>query len=347
MNVAQAKQIDLPDLLARLGCQQQPVTRQGIWYLSPLRDEKTPSFKVWQLAGGMWWWKDFGDGGESGNVIAFANCMIGKKTNDKAISEALKWLDDVFGGRVAATPVQRATHPKSGQIEAIKLDRFTLIDEKPLRSPQLVNYLEGRGIPRRLSQTYCGQANYYDNVAKKKFFGISFPNIDGGLEIRAATAYKHHVNTGAKNISFIPGQKKGTSLLFVFEGFIDFLSHLVLTGQEKPENHVIVLNSTSFVTQAANYIISNSVITETIKSVITFFDNDDAGQKGFDRMYDLLGDRVGDCSYIYKDHNLADLNDYLTKVPASERKYFKAEPVKFFDASPLASLKAKENRPKL
>ncbi|MCE6993186.1 toprim domain-containing protein [Dyadobacter sp. CY323] len=350
MNVAQAKQIDLPSLLAQLGCQQQPVTRQGLWYLSPLRDEDTPSFKVWQLPSGLWCWKDFGSG-EGGNVIAFANCMIGKETSDKAISDALKWLDRLNGVRVAQAPVKAITAPKSGQIKAIQSDRFTLIDNKRLTNPQLLGYLDERGIPAKLAQGFCGQANYLDNQSKKKFYGVSFPNIDGGLEIRAATAYKHHVNTGAKNISFIPGQKKEAQSLHLFEGFIDFLSYLVLTGQEKPQNPVIVLNSTAFAAQAANYIISNPALAETVKSVITYFDNDDAGQKAFDRMAELFeptGHQLGDCSYIYQDQNCHDLNDYLKNVPTENRTAFIKSPVKFFDSSATAAhRRTQDYKPKI
>ncbi|TDE08057.1 toprim domain-containing protein [Dyadobacter psychrotolerans] len=349
MNVAQAKQIDLPSLLAQLGCQQQPVTRQGIWYFSPFREEDTPSFKVWQLPSGLWCWKDFGSG-EGGNVIAFANCMIGKETSDKAISDALKWLDGLNGARVAQWPAKAITAPKSGRIEAIQQDRFTLIDNKRLTNPQLLGYLAERSIPSKLAQSFCGQANYLDNQSKKKFYGVSFPNIDGGLEIRAATAYKHHVNTGNKNISFIPGQNKTAKSVYIFEGSIDFLSFLVLTGQEKPESPVIVLNSTSFAARAAEYIKTQPVLSE-INTAVLFLDNDDAGQKAFERIAEILdplGYKLGDCRYMYQDHNLDDLNDYLTKVPSDKRVQFKAAPMKFFDSSATAAhRRAQDNKPKI
>lgn len=41
-----AKQLDLVDYLASLGHQPQKVRNQDHWYLSPLREEKNPSFKV-------------------------------------------------------------------------------------------------------------------------------------------------------------------------------------------------------------------------------------------------------------------------------------------------------------
>ena len=46
MMCADAKQLDLVDYLASLGHQPAKVRNQDYWYLSPLREEKTPSFKV-------------------------------------------------------------------------------------------------------------------------------------------------------------------------------------------------------------------------------------------------------------------------------------------------------------
>ena len=70
MNSHQAKQIDLPDLLARLGHHPVKVRKGGreLWYTSPFREERTPSFHTSYL-GGKWIWKDFGDTG--GTVIDF------------------------------------------------------------------------------------------------------------------------------------------------------------------------------------------------------------------------------------------------------------------------------------
>lgn len=208
-----------------------------------------------------------------------------------------------------------------------------------------MGYLGKRGIPQLLAQTHCGQAQYLDNQTKKKFFGISFPNIEGGLEIRAATEYKHHVNTGTKAISFIAGQDKDAPAVHVFEGFTDFLTWLVLIGQEKPDQSAIVLNSTSFAAQAAEYILTNPRLAGKVKTVATSFDHDDAGQKTFDRMADILtpaGYTLGDCSYIYDGFH--DLNKYLTETPASQRVCFTAAPAKFFDTSTTAEARRAADR---
>ncbi|WP_280188838.1 hypothetical protein [Bacteroides fragilis] len=46
MNIEEAKSIPLEDYLRRMGFS--PVRKHGdsIWYCSPFREEKTPSFKV-------------------------------------------------------------------------------------------------------------------------------------------------------------------------------------------------------------------------------------------------------------------------------------------------------------
>jgi len=46
MNCEQAKKIEIVDFLARISISPQKTTGTNYWYLSPNRDEKTPSFKV-------------------------------------------------------------------------------------------------------------------------------------------------------------------------------------------------------------------------------------------------------------------------------------------------------------
>lgn len=68
MNIEETKNIRLADYLQSLGYQ--PIKQQGnnLWYNSPLRAEKEPSFKV-NLDRNLWY--DFGMG-KGGNIIALA-----------------------------------------------------------------------------------------------------------------------------------------------------------------------------------------------------------------------------------------------------------------------------------
>ena len=68
MTIDEAKQINIADYLHSLG--HDPVRQQGhnLWYKSPFRDERVPSFKV---NTGRNLWYDFALG-EGGNLIALA-----------------------------------------------------------------------------------------------------------------------------------------------------------------------------------------------------------------------------------------------------------------------------------
>ena len=46
MTIAEAKQLRIVDYLARLGHRPRSIKSDQYWYFSPLRDERTPSFKV-------------------------------------------------------------------------------------------------------------------------------------------------------------------------------------------------------------------------------------------------------------------------------------------------------------
>lgn len=73
---AKAKQIDLVDYLSALGHRPQKVRNSDYWYLSPLRTEKTPSFKVNQTRN-VWYDRCIGKGGNTINSgILYFNCTV-------------------------------------------------------------------------------------------------------------------------------------------------------------------------------------------------------------------------------------------------------------------------------
>ena len=67
MTCAEARQIDLVDYLFTLGHHPEKIRNQNFWYLSPLREEQTASFKVSRRKG---FWFDFGTG-RGGDIIDF------------------------------------------------------------------------------------------------------------------------------------------------------------------------------------------------------------------------------------------------------------------------------------
>src|SRR6478609_11936527 len=67
MTIQQAKEIDMVDYLSTLGYQPTKVNGRSYWYLSPLHDEKTASFKINRNLNR---WYDFAEG-KGGNLIDF------------------------------------------------------------------------------------------------------------------------------------------------------------------------------------------------------------------------------------------------------------------------------------
>ncbi|WP_166641900.1 CHC2 zinc finger domain-containing protein [Pedobacter duraquae] len=65
INVAEAKQLDIVQFLASLGHRPKNVRGTDHWYLSPLHEEKTPSFKVNSALNR---WFDFALG-QGGNLV--------------------------------------------------------------------------------------------------------------------------------------------------------------------------------------------------------------------------------------------------------------------------------------
>ena len=62
ISIAEVKRIDMVEHLERLGYKPAKIRNNDYWYLSPLRDEKTPSFKVTRSKN-VWYDHAIGKGG--------------------------------------------------------------------------------------------------------------------------------------------------------------------------------------------------------------------------------------------------------------------------------------------
>src|SRR5689334_12530921 len=67
MTIKEAKNLDMVEYLSRLGYEPEKISGHHYWYLSPLRNEKTPSFKI-NIKLNRWY--DFGEG-QGGNLVDF------------------------------------------------------------------------------------------------------------------------------------------------------------------------------------------------------------------------------------------------------------------------------------
>lgn len=325
MNIEQAKQIPIRVLVEYLGGRYSHNGRAGeVWFFSPFRpEEKTASFKIDEKKNT---WHDFGHvsgsspgQGSGGDTI---NLWCDYHNQDrKTIREALKGLAAFSGGRVAANPKQPTHGANSGQISSIKSqdapDRFKMY-KKPSRIyfDSLKAELDRRGISQAAALPFLKQAYIEDTKTGKQYNGFAFPNDKGGFEISIPnparqTNFKTVIGNKAPSII----QAASSTTYLIFEGFFDFLTWQEMNKGQGVEQHIIVLNSLSFISQAAQLITGRKAF---VLNVIEFLDNDNAGELARTKFYDLMGEaeiNTLSANNIYQGYD--DLNDWWVKCPTA------------------------------
>ena len=283
MNIKEIKQIKLQDFLAAIGCK--PVKQYGVnlMYLSPLRAEKHASFKVNTELNK---WYDFGIG-RGGNIIALAELLY----NSSDVSYLIHQIE------------RNAPSSVSGSLPTVKpitpQNSFEHLQVLPITHPALIKYLEERCIDIETARTVCKELHF--DTRGKHYFGIGFPNIAGGYEIRNPF-FKGCI--APKDISHFYAEEP-KKIFFVFEGFMDFLSFMMLRRKENnglKRQDYLVLNSVSNIHKALEPL-------SHYENVQCFLDNDEAGRNAYLRLSKELGSSVLDSSSLYSDFK--DLNDYL------------------------------------
>jgi DNA primase len=300
MNAKQAKQIPLFEILHRLGHDPVKEIRGELWYSSPFRKEKEPSFKI-NSEKNVWF--DFGRGG-GGNVLDFI--MTDSDSHD--VATALRLLEELMGspGRQISPP---RAQPLLASLET-ESDQTPLQIEKiqPLQNKALVGYLKQRGIEKPTASPYVKEIYY--SLKGKNDFALAFPSLSGGYELRNSD-FKGGI--GKKDISLLVKRKsdredsEATSsvAVTVFEGFMDFLSALTFYQVKEAKTAVIVLNSVSFSYRAIKKIKEMGVT-----QVDLYLDQDDGGKQGIAYFRQHLGSDISlrDPSSLYAGYK--DFNDF-------------------------------------
>lgn len=274
MEIQHIKQISISDYLQQQGYA--PARVQGIhyWYYSPLRNERTPSFKV-NTERNQWY--DFGSG-EHGDIIDLV-CALHRCT----ISESIRLLS---GAKQVAH--QEFSFGGERKISERKLE---ILSAQPLSNPYLLRYLAARAIPLPVASAYCSEV-LFQNM-KRTYYAIGFINDALGWEIRNMY-FKGCV--APKAITTI---KRGTDRLQIFEGFMDFLSWQTLNPSLACDT--IILNSLALLPRIQEKI-------KGYKQVESFLDNDDAGRKSFEVLKQFYP-QIIDGSVRYRTHK--DINEWL------------------------------------
>lgn len=283
MDIQEAKKIAIADYLEKYGFV--PIRIQGndLWYCSPFRKERTPSFKVNQLFN---CWYDHGIG-VGGNIIDLVMLLhsIGN------VSDVLRHLTLTTAGIHPAS----VSFQQQGDLSSILVSKI-----KKLEHPALVDYLVERKINVDIAQECCDEVHY--RIRKQFYFAIGFRNDVGGYELRNKF-FKGAISP--KDVTIV---NNASNTCCIFEGFMDYLSYLTLQqsgGLLYPvgdSRDYIVLNS------VANF----SKIVGRLKDYrmkYCFLDNDDAGSKTLKDIQARCGLNVFDQSVCYRGYK--DLNDYL------------------------------------
>lgn len=298
LSCREAKEKDLVKYLSTLGFEPTKIIHDDYWYLSPLREEKTASFKVNRKKN---LWYDFGTG-EGGTIIDF-----GIRFHHCTVAEFLDKLKDSFSFHQPGYSHQTLA---AGQ----KKKTQEVIAATLIQNPALCRYLNDRNIPFELANKYCKEVHYSFN--DKSYFAIGFPNNSGGYELRNPL-FKGCIPP--KEVTTIPGNN--AKEIMVFEGFFSFLSYLVFkeTNPSQLPNlqaDFLILNSLSLFKKSRD-------IMEKHDRIHLFLDLDNAGSKmaatalNWDRRY--LDNR----SFYqgYKDLNDMLIHRTINRTITQERKY--------------------------
>lgn len=288
LSIEEARQIDLIDYLSKLGYQPAKVRNNDHWYLSPFREEKTPSFKVNKKLNR---WYDHGLG-KGGNMIDFAiqyhNCTV---------IELLQQLSNVFPFH------QSIIQHSNEQLKESEERKIKIIKEGALSSFPLFHYLQQRKIPIDLAERFCKEVKYELNG--KEYYGIGFKNNSGGYEIR--NPY-FKASSSPKDITTFENAAKEAT---VFEGFTDFLSFMAIhQNQQQIISDFVILNSVSFFEKARPFM-------EEHEGIKLYLDRDTTGQD-YSQYALSLSNKYKDESHLYKLHK--DLNDWLVNFGKAQKK---------------------------
>ena len=269
------REIPIADFLNAMGVRPAKQRGQVLWYSAPYRTERTPSFKV-DTTKNVWF--DFGTG-KGGDIFDLAGAFIGSE--DFLLRAAF-----IARSRACLLPVMaQSTRNKERE------PAFEDIWVRSLQDSKLLGYLEERGIDAHVAISNCEELRY--RVHGKRYYAVGLRNRSGGMELRNRF-FKGCIPP--KDISL---KRNGSEVCAVFEGFMDYLSAMQL-GIIASDG--LVLNSVSNVEKAVK-------VLQGYERIECYLDNDEAGQRAFQKLRDSFGDKVIDRSSLYAGHK--DLNEYL------------------------------------
>ena len=301
MQFEQARQISLERVLMKLGLEAAYASRVGeeLWYHSPFREEKTPSFKV-DTRRNLWF--DFGEnvGGSPIDLIVHVF-----KTD---VSGALNILADFenvsFQNAVKRDPsVSKGLEmPQNAVFQLEKVENFTNQDTSLHRY-----IITERCIDVKIANSYLKTVFFKHIPTDKSFIAVGIENEKKGYEVRNPF-FKGTIPENLKSFSWFQ-TAIGNERVVCFEGLMDFLSYGTFFGWRQED--YLVLNSTAQAKKALEFL-----KLQNYKTIQTFFDNDRAGEKTTVLFQETL-ENVEPQNAIFE--GFEDFNAFLVRIKNTER----------------------------
>ncbi len=270
-------------------------------YHSPLREDMNASFKV-DLEKNLW--IDFGTG-EGGTMIDLV--MKFKKCS---VHEAMIALTNELITSVSqydnATERQADSFSFHGK-DAINIQRVT-----ELVHPALLQYLNKRAIDTNLAREHCKQIHY--GIGDRNYFAIGFKNDSNEWNLR------NEYFKGCTSMDISTHRAVDSSTCIVFEGFMDYLSYLSMNKLKKSNDNIVILNSTSNLSKAIDFIKSQD-------KIFTYLDNDEGGRKATECISQVSKTHFNKSSEFAK---FKDLNEFHIANNGVKQQTIKQKPLRGF-----------------
>ena len=286
-DLSRIKRYPIVEYLERKGIKPVRSTPAYALYHSPLREDTHPSFKV-DTEKNLW--IDYAEG-KGGSIIDLCVRLEGC-----TLLEAIRLLGRNAPDYTACSSQKADRAMKRSSIPMASASGVRrLIEISDTLPPHLLNYLEeDRCINLEKAMPFLRCISY--EVRGLHYQAIGFANQSGGYELRDNGIFKGTI--APKDITPIFTDRADP--VYIFEGFMDFLSFLSM--KEEFTNHCLVMNSVSNVARSIRYLNERQVF-----SIRTFFDNDEAGRRAT-ADFVKAGFKVEDMSVHYRDFK--DLNEY-------------------------------------
>ena len=299
---SQANQIDMVVYLDKLGYRPQKIAGSDYWYLSPLREEKTASFKV-NREKNIWYDHGTGMGGRLVDFgILFYQCTVG---------ELLTKLGNEESNIVFFHQQKKCVAGERKETDNVP-GKIKIISATQINNNTLKNYLKSRCIPLEIARQYCNEVSF--ELYGRKHLAIGFKNENGGYELR--NDYFKGSST-PKEPRLI--KQKDSNDLTVFEGFFNFLSYMAdLNSLERKILNLPKIQADALILNSIAFFEKNRGLMESYEKIYLFLDRDKMGVACTEKALQWSAKYI-DQSHFYK--NYKDLNDCLLKSIKSRQKH--------------------------